>query len=98
MLKWPDNPMKPKSVQRKEGKIVDWLREQRTKKHNETLQGETTTATISNQSYDWSRELSKKQLKGRDRYEMYLGKAKEFEEKAQMKERFVMAHKNQSSV
>lgn len=40
--------MKPKSVQRKEGKIVDWLREQRTKKQNETIQGETTTATISN--------------------------------------------------
>lgn len=24
---WPDNPLKPKPVPKKEGKIVDWLRE-----------------------------------------------------------------------
>jgi hypothetical protein len=24
---WPDNPMKPKPKEKKEGKIIDWLRE-----------------------------------------------------------------------
>jgi hypothetical protein len=28
---WPENPLKPKPKEKKEGKIIDWLREQRTK-------------------------------------------------------------------
>ena len=29
--KWPENPLKPKPKEKKEGIIVDWLREQRAK-------------------------------------------------------------------
>ena len=34
---WPDNPLKPKPKEKKEGKIIDWLREQRVK-HDYDLQ------------------------------------------------------------
>lgn len=31
IIVWPENPLKPKPIEKKEGKIVDWLREQRIK-------------------------------------------------------------------
>jgi len=31
VIKWPENSMKPKPIEKKEGKIIDWLREQRMK-------------------------------------------------------------------
>jgi len=31
VIVWPENTMKPKPKEKKEGKIIDWLREQRNK-------------------------------------------------------------------
>jgi hypothetical protein len=36
-------------------------------------------------SRDWKKDLDKMDLQGREKYEMFLEKAKEFEEKAQRK-------------
>jgi hypothetical protein len=39
MIIWPDNPLKPKPKEKKEGKIVDWLREQRIKHEEDVKNG-----------------------------------------------------------
>ncbi len=42
--------MKPKPLEKKEGKIVDWLKEQRHKQSLEHINGGT---SLSTKSYDW---------------------------------------------
>ena len=95
MIKWPDNPLKPKPAEKREGKIVDWLKEQR---HKRSIDADYTAPTVSTKSYDWQKELEKKDLRGRDRYEIYLEKAKEFEEKAQRKQQLIMSQKGGGSI
>ena len=40
---WPDNPMKPKPKEIKEGKIVDWLKEQRVRNEEDRKNGNFST-------------------------------------------------------
>ena len=78
---WPDNPLKPKPKEKKEGKIIDWLREQRVK-HDYDMQNGMSPGT---KNHDWKKELEKMDLTGKEKFDMYVGKAKEFEEKAKRK-------------
>lgn len=39
---WPENSMKPKPKEHKEGKIVDWLKEQRIKNEEDRKNGHVT--------------------------------------------------------
>ncbi|CDW82839.1 UNKNOWN [Stylonychia lemnae] len=94
VIKWPDNPMVPKPKEKKEGKIIDWLREQRMKNQNDAQN----SITISTQNHDWRKELSKLDNNGRDRYDMVLEKAKEMEVKAKRKQQIINQAKGGGTV
>lgn len=79
---WPENPLKPKPKEIKEGKIVDWLKEQRIKTEEDKKNGNFSTIP---KTKDWKKEYDKMDLTGKDKYDMFLGKAKDFEEKAKRK-------------
>eukprot|EP00347_Sterkiella_histriomuscorum_P020948 403335841 len=83
---WAENTMKPKPKEKKEGKIVDWLREQRTKHDLDIQNG---VSPQHNKTNDWKKELDKMQLHGKEKYDMFLGKAKDFEEKAKRKQQII---------
>lgn len=38
---WPDNPLRPKEAKKKEGKVIDWLKEQRYKNNESTYRSRT---------------------------------------------------------
>jgi len=58
IIVWPENPLKPKPKEKKEGKIVDWLREQRLKHDYDTKNG--LSPQVKNS--DWKKELEKMHL------------------------------------
>ena len=78
---WPENTMKPKPKEKKEGQIIDFLKEQRIRKEGE-IKEKGGSALYSVKNKDWKKDFDKMDLQGREKYEMFLGKAKEFEEKA----------------
>ena len=82
---WPENPLKPKPKEKKEGKIVDWLREQRLKHGQDT----NTTTQSPKPNHDWKKDIEKMELQGREKYDVILDKAKEFEEKAKRKQQII---------
>lgn len=79
---WKENSMKPKIKEKKEAKIIDYLKEQRLAYQTETVNSVSVSTT---KNHDWKKELQKMQLQGKDRYDLYLDKARELEEKAQRK-------------
>lgn len=79
---WSENTMKPKPKETKEGKIIDWLKEQRVKNEEDRRNGHMPTIQ---RTKDWKKDYDKMDLTGKDKYDMFLGKAKDFEEKAKRK-------------
>ena len=86
---WPENPLKPKPKEKKEGKIVDWLREQRLKHDQDAKNGQSPQT----KNADWKKDLEKMHLQGKEKYDMFLDKAKDFEEKAKRKQLIIGATK-----
>lgn len=90
---WPENPLKPKPQQKREGKIVDYLREQRIK-HNEELRTThggnsivNNCMTVSRNNLDWKRELTKyEDASEKEKYSIIIEKAREIEQKAKRKQ------------
>ena len=80
---WKENPLKPKPKPLKEGKIIDWLREQRIKHDQERSLGGSVT---SKPNKDWKKELERMDLHGKEKYDIVLDKARLFEEKAKRKQ------------
>ena len=83
---WPDNPLKPKPKEQKELQIVDWLKEQRVRHAVDKQSGQTLPAKNTG---EWKRELERMDLVGKEKYDMYIGKAKDFEEKARRKQEII---------
>ena len=83
---WHENTMKPKPREIREGKIVDWLKEQRIKNDEERKSGHISTI---HKNKDWKKDYDKMDLSGKDKYDMFLGKAKDFEEKAKRKQEII---------
>lgn len=83
---WPENTMKPKPREIREGKIVDWLKEQRIKHEEDRKNGH---APPIQKTKDWKKDYDKMDLTGKDKYDMFIGKAKDFEEKAKRKQEII---------
>ena len=68
---------------------MDWLKEQRVKHLQDKANG---VSPIKN-NQDWIKDLEKMDLSGKEKYDMFLGKAKNFEERAKRKQEIIGATK-----
>ena len=90
------NPLAPKPLPKKEPVIVDYLTETRRKKDLERyMMTQKSQPTLHTKDKDaWLADLNRMDLHGRERYEVYLGKAKNFEEKAERKQQILGVNPN----
>jgi len=90
------NPLAPKPLPKKEPIIVDYLTETRRKKDLERyMMTQKSQPTLHTKDKDaWLADLNRMDLHGRERYEVYLGKAKNFEEKAERKQQILGVNPN----
>lgn len=90
------NPLAPKPQPKKEPVIVDYLTETRRKKDLERyMNTQKSQPQLHTKDKDaWLQDLNKMDLHGRERYEVYLGKAKNFEEKAERKQQMLGVNPN----
>jgi len=80
---WKDNTIKPPEKPKREGIIVDYLQEQRKKRDQEGRSG------IEQTKPDWKKEYDKMGLQGKEKYDVYLSKAKDFDNKAERKKKII---------
>eukprot|EP00347_Sterkiella_histriomuscorum_P011753 403371232 len=97
VVKWPENSMKSKPKEKKEGKIVDYLREQRIKNQEDERNG---LSVSSSKNLDWKKEINRynDSSKNKDSYDMVLEKAKDYEQKAKRKQQLLINAKGGGTV
>jgi hypothetical protein len=83
---WKDNTMNPKKEEKKEPVIRDYLKEMRIA--NRDRSGSSGSLPGLN-NRDWKKEYDKMELKGKEKFDVYFSKAKDFEEKAARKQQII---------